>query len=112
LALIVIFAPAARLLHRLLYNKRERMHQKLTIPVEPDRQEIAEWIEAFDQVVDEEGASRGTQLLQALSKRAREAGVDVPVQLNTPYLNTIPVDEEVPYPGDRVLERRIKSLVR
>ena len=88
------------------------MHQKLTIPVEPDRQEIAEWIEAFDQVVDEEGASRGTQLLQALSKRAREAGVDVPVQLNTPYLNTIPVDEEVPYPGDRVLERRIKSLVR
>jgi len=88
------------------------MHQKLTIPVEPDRQEIAEWIEAFDQVVDEEGASRGTQLLQALSKRAREAGVDVPVQLNTPYLNTIPVDEEVPYPGDRMLERRIKSLVR
>jgi pyruvate dehydrogenase E1 component len=88
------------------------MHQKLTIPIEPDRQEIAEWIEAFDQVVDEEGASRGTQLLQALSKRAREAGVDVPVQLNTPYLNTIPVDEEVPYPGDRVLERRIKSLVR
>ena len=88
------------------------MHQKLTIPVEPDRQEIAEWIEAFDQVVDEEGASRGTQLLQALSKRAREAGVDVPVQLNTPYLNTIPVAEEVPYPGDRVIERRIKSLVR
>jgi pyruvate dehydrogenase E1 component len=88
------------------------MHQKLTTPVEPDRQEIAEWIEAFDQVVDEEGASRGTQLLEALSKRAREAGVDVPVQLNTPYLNTIPVAEEVPYPGDRVLERRIKSLVR
>jgi pyruvate dehydrogenase E1 component len=88
------------------------MHQKLTIPVELDRQEIAEWIEAFDQVVDEEGASRGTQLLAALSKRAREAGVDVPVQLNTPYLNTIPVAEEVPYPGDRVLERRIKSLVR
>jgi pyruvate dehydrogenase E1 component len=88
------------------------MHQKLTIPVEPDRQEIAEWLEAFDQVVDEEGASRGTQLLQALSKRAREAGVDVPVQLNTPYLNTIPVAEEVPYPGDRVIERRIKSLVR
>jgi pyruvate dehydrogenase E1 component len=88
------------------------MHQKLTLPVEPDTQEIAEWIEAFDQVVDEEGTSRGTQLLEALSKRAREAGVDVPVQLNTPYLNTIPVSEEIPYPGDRLLERRIKSLVR
>src|SRR5258706_12757487 len=88
------------------------MHQKLTVPVEADRQEIAEWIEAFDQVVDEAGTRRGTQLLEALSKRAREAGVDVPVQLNTPYLNTIPVEEEAPYPGDRDLERRIKSLIR
>src|SRR5947199_1268752 len=88
------------------------MHQKLTVPAEPDAQEVAEWIEAFDQVVDEEGTRRGTQLLEALSQRAREAGVDVPVQLNTPYLNTIPVDEEEPYPGDRVLERRIKSLIR
>src|SRR5713226_8488358 len=88
------------------------MHQKLTVPVEADPEEIAEWIEAFDQVVDEEGTRRGTQLLEALSKRAREAGVDVPVQLNTPYLNTIPVEEEAPYPGDRGLERRIKSLIR
>src|SRR5260370_6891281 len=87
------------------------MHQKLTVPAEPDVQEIAEWIEAFDQVVDEEGASRGTQLLNALANRAREAGVDVPVQLNTPYINTIPVGEETPYPADRQLERNIKSLV-
>src|SRR5713101_7140273 len=88
------------------------MHQKLTVPVEADPQEIAEWIEAFNQVVDEAGTRRGTQLLEALSKRAREAGVDVPVQLNTPYLNTIRVEEEVPYPGDRLLERHIKSLIR
>src|SRR5438270_9366850 len=88
------------------------MHQKLSVPVEPDPQELAEWIEAFNQVVDEQGTRRGTQLLEALSKRAREAGVDVPVQLNTPYLNTIPVEEEVDYPGDRAIERRIKSLVR
>src|SRR5262245_26351927 len=88
------------------------MHQKLTVPVDPDPQENAEWIEAFDQVVDEGGTRRGTQLLEALSKHAREAGVDVPVQLNTPYLNTIPVEEEEPSPGDRGLERRIKSLIR
>ena len=88
------------------------MHQKLTVPVEADPQEIAEWIEAFDQVVDEEGTRRGTQLLEALSRRARESGVDLSVQLNTPYLNTIPADEEVPYPGDRLLERHIKSLIR
>src|SRR6266853_3191825 len=81
-------------------------------PVEPDVQEISEWVEAFDQIVRDEGPSQATRLLEALSARARGAGIDVPVQLNTPYINTIPVEEEVPYPGDRAMERRIKSLIR
>ncbi|HKD44408.1 MAG TPA: pyruvate dehydrogenase (acetyl-transferring), homodimeric type, partial [Candidatus Angelobacter sp.] len=80
--------------------------------VEPDSREVEEWIEAFDQVVDEEGPSGAARLLDALTRRARAAGVDVPIQLNTPYVNTIPVREESPYPGDRILERRIKSLIR
>src|SRR5262245_13236606 len=84
-------------------------------PVEavyPDLQEVDEWVEAFDQVVDEQGPSGAARLLDALTRRARAAGVDVPIQLNTPYVNTIPVTEEFPYPGDRILERRIKSLIR
>src|SRR5215467_13633429 len=80
--------------------------------VEPDLQEVDEWLEAFDQVVNQEGPSGAARILEALTRRARQAGVDVPVQLNTPYLNTIPVQEESPYPGDRGLERRIKSLMR
>src|SRR5215472_6288376 len=80
--------------------------------VHPDTQEVEEWIEAFDQVVDEEGPSSAARLLDALTRRARQAGVDVPVQLNTPYVNTIPVSEEHPYPGDRALERRLKSIIR
>jgi len=80
--------------------------------VEPDLQEVDEWLEAFDQVVEQEGPSGAARLLDALTQRARKAGVDVPVQLNTPYVNTIPVQEEVPYPGDRALERRIKSVIR
>ncbi|MBM3860353.1 MAG: pyruvate dehydrogenase (acetyl-transferring), homodimeric type [Verrucomicrobia bacterium] len=32
--------------------------------------------------------------------------------LNTPYVNTIPADREPPYPGDRDIERRIKSYIR
>ncbi len=75
-------------------------------------EEVGEWLEAFDQVVEGEGPHRGCDLLQALIQRARESGIEVPVQLNTPYVNTIPVEEEVPYPGDRQLERRIKSLIR
>jgi pyruvate dehydrogenase E1 component len=31
---------------------------------------------------------------------------------NTPYINTIPADEQPPYPGSREIERRLKSIVR
>jgi len=55
---------------------------------------------------------RGAQLLRTLTRRARQAGIDLPIQLNTPYFNTIRVEEEEPYPGDRLIERRIKGLVR
>ncbi len=92
------------------------MSTKLTVrpqpATEPDLEEIWEWVEAFDQIVSEEGVSQGARLIEALSRRAQQAGVDVPVQLNTPYVNTIPAADEVSYPGDRKIERRIKSLVR
>src|SRR6478609_8098612 len=88
------------------------MNAKPAAALEPDHEEILEWIEAFDEVIDQEGPGQGTRLLDALTRRARQNGVDVPVQLNTPYVNTIPVAEELPYPGDRAMERRIKSLVR
>jgi pyruvate dehydrogenase E1 component len=51
-------------------------------------------------------------LLGRLTDRAALYGVQAPNGLKTPYINTIPVDEEVPYPGDRAIERRIKSLIR
>ncbi len=88
------------------------MSIKLAVPAETDFEEVAEWIEAFDQLVDEEGTSRAANLVEALSRRAQEAGIHLPVRLNTPFVNTIPAQEEEPYPGDRQLERRIKSLVR
>ena len=34
------------------------------------------------------------------------------VRVNTPYVNTLPVHQQRPYPGDREMERRIKSLIR
>ena len=91
------------------------IHPVIEFPTNPEidrEEEVAEWLEAFDELVDQDGANRGGDLLTALMNRARESGVKVPVQLNTPYVNTIPVEEEVPYPGDRHLERRIKSLIR
>ena len=59
-----------------------------------------------------EGPEQGAQLLQALRQRAREAGVSTPGETVTPYLNTIPKHEELPYPGDRNLEDRVEALIR
>jgi pyruvate dehydrogenase E1 component len=89
------------------------MSTKLEIPVQPDFvAEVQEWIEAFDQVVFAEGHEQGAELLDALRRRAREAGITAPSELTTPYLNTIPKHEEEPYPGDRNLERRVEALIR
>ncbi|MFZ0662466.1 MAG: pyruvate dehydrogenase (acetyl-transferring), homodimeric type [Acidobacteriaceae bacterium] len=89
------------------------MSTKAEIPVETDfTAEVQEWIEAFDDVIVGEGPEQGAELLNALRKRAREAGVNPPGELITPYMNTIPKHEEEPYPGDRALERRIESLIR
>ena len=80
--------------------------------VDLDPQETAEWVESLDQVIDQAGPDRATFLLEHLNERARANGAEVPVQFNTPYVNTIRPEEEVAYPGDRAMERRIKSLIR
>src|SRR6202021_2664194 len=73
--------------------------------------EVAEWIEAFDEVVANDW-EQGAALLTALRSRAREAGVPAIGETTTPYINTIPRHDEVPYPGDRQLERRVEALLR
>src|SRR6201994_1244099 len=96
--------------------KRQRgyaMGMKVADPVRAEfSEEVAEWIEAFDEVVVGEGPEQGAELLAALRQRAREAGIPTSSELTTPYRNTIPKHEEVPYPGDRPLERRVESLIR
>ena len=81
-------------------------------PVSDLRQEIAEWIEAFDEMIVAEGPQQGADLMTALRQRAREAGVNAENELATPYRNTIPKHDEVPYPGDRDMERRVEALIR
>ena len=88
------------------------MTMKIETPAQIDfSAEVSEWIEAFDDVVAEDW-QHGAQLLETLRQRAREAGVPTPSEVTTPYHNTIPRHDEVPYPGDRNLERRIEALIR
>jgi pyruvate dehydrogenase E1 component len=89
----------------MLKNKTEK-------PEDLNPVETREWLEALSQVVEEGGPERARYLLERLAHEAARLGVPAALTPTTPYLNTIPAGEEVPYPGDRELERRIKSLVR
>jgi len=89
------------------------MHQNITErPQDLDALETSEWLEAYDQILEDVGPERARFLLEKLTAHAGSAGVKLPTEFNTPYVNTIRVEDEVPFPGDRALERRIKSLTR
>ncbi len=74
--------------------------------------ETREWLDSLDDVLRHGGPARVGRLLRDLGIHARQAGVRLPFSANTPYINTINPEEQVPYPGSREIERRIKSLVR
>src|ERR1700752_5069432 len=77
-----------------------------------DPVETSEWREAFDSVIEFDGADRAEFLLDGLIGEARRTGVLVPYSANTPYLNTIPPHAQPTHPGDRAIEHRIRSLIR
>ena len=77
-----------------------------------DPEETAEWLDSFDAVVDSEGRTRARFLLMKLLERALAKQVDFPATVSTPYVNTIPRDQEPWFPGDEYLERRIRAFIR
>ena len=75
-------------------------------------QETREWLESLEYVRQTGGPQRVQDLLRQLQIYAQKQGVEVPFTANTPYINTIPVDAQPPFPGSREIERRIKSITR
>jgi pyruvate dehydrogenase E1 component len=74
--------------------------------------ETREWLESLNYVLQYSGPDRVRNLLQQLQDYAYGAGVHLPFSANTPYINTIPAEEQPQFPGNRELERRIKSIIR
>ncbi len=77
-----------------------------------DPGETDEWLDSFDAVVETHGRTRARYLLMKLLERARSLQVDFPATVSTPYVNTIPADDEPWFPGDEYLERRIRAFIR
>src|SRR6201997_4510677 len=77
-----------------------------------DAVETSEWLDAIDGVLSHDGPARARHLLTRVVERAQHAGTGPIASLNTPYVNTIPVEREATLPGDPELERRLRSIVR
>ena len=73
--------------------------------------ETAEWFDALGSVIKKDGVDRANYLLQQLHNRAIQSGC-VSCALNTPYNNTIKLENEAHFPGDLAIEQRIRSMVR
>jgi pyruvate dehydrogenase E1 component len=80
--------------------------------LDSDPAETNEWIESLDAVVAEYGPVRARFLIAKLLERAHETVTGVPGAVRTPYINTIPPEEEPEFPGDEDIERRIRRFIR
>jgi pyruvate dehydrogenase E1 component len=85
----------------------------MTTPAhDPDPQETQEWLEAMRGVLAAEGPGRARDLIERLVDEAHRSGAQVSLGLQTPYVNTIPVQRQPDMPGDRELEARLRHYVR
>ena len=77
-----------------------------------DPVETQEWLDSLDALVDTHGKTRDRLIVTKLLERARELQVGFPAAVSTPYVNSIPADQEPWFPGDEEIERRIRRFIR
>jgi pyruvate dehydrogenase E1 component len=84
--------------------------EKMTSDANPA--ETQEWLEAFADVLENEGAERAKFLINQVANAALQENLDITGIANSPHRNTIPVEAEPEYPGDIKLESRIDDINR
>jgi len=77
-----------------------------------DPAETKEWIDSLDAIHGAQGQARARYIVARLLQRANELQLGVPPTTSTPYINTIPAEEQPFFPGDEDLERRIRAFIR
>jgi pyruvate dehydrogenase E1 component len=81
-------------------------------PPDADPVETKEWLDAFDALIAAEGPERATFVLRKLLDRARAQRVPLPPVFNTPYRNTIALEDQPQFPGSLEIEQRLASIIR
>jgi len=74
--------------------------------------ETKEWLESLSAVLNSDGKERAQYIIRQLIEHSYREGSGLVMSRNTPYINTIPPEEEKKLPGDQNIERKIRSLIR
>ena len=74
--------------------------------------ELNEWIESLDSLIAHSGDGVAQKILYELDKRAKELGVNQDANKFSPYRNSIPLNQQIDYPGDIHIEERITAILR
>ena len=77
-----------------------------------DPQETNEWIDSLNSVIENDGPSRASYLLNKVINQAYKSGLVLPDTRTTPYINTIPPETETKSPGDQNIEKKIRAYIR
>ena len=80
--------------------------------IDTDPAETAEWNEAFMDLLISGDSARAKFILDNLVKLANKNQINWVPDLVTPYVNSIPVDKQPPFPGDLAIEEKLASLMR
>ncbi|MEA2504838.1 MAG: pyruvate dehydrogenase component, partial [Actinomycetota bacterium] len=82
------------------------------LPPDVDPGETQEWTESIRDVIDLRGAARARYLLRRQLEVAEQYGAGLPPSVSTPYVNTIPADQQPATPGNLAMERRVRAYLR
>jgi len=97
-----------------IINKKKESVEKIEVVRDGDIDpiETQEWMESLSAVLEKDGKNRAQFLIKQLIEHSYKEGSDLVLSRNTPYINTIPPEEETKSPGDQNLERKIRALIR
>lgn len=84
----------------------------VTFQLDSTEVELQRCLDSLHYVLKYKGPDEAARIVRQVVDYARQSGVSTPIDLTTPYVNTISADRTPPYPGDTEIEERIQNVMR
>src|SRR5574337_100491 len=90
----------------------QALAHSVRFPGDEDATETREWLAALTTLVRASGPARARFVLDALQDESRRLALAWQPARNTPYVNTIALAEQAPFPGQLEIEQRLAAIMR